>query len=303
MRTHFNPGPALPLPQKQSAAPPGDWPQSRLQPFRVLDALAAGRARTSRSAAFGSGCGTLRRREIPGVLFRIRARSAGSFRGFSARRSLCATLLRSGTRAAALFSYDRRSAKELGQHGPGALRIQGFGPPPVSGSAIGIRPLFEHPAREERQGRLLHHLVQQHDEFAAEICDVFQFGKFKIAQRSIRAIPKIIHRRFRHASHDVSPVGWYVVICSPRPVSVTEPGPCAKQVSPVEIFPLPGSPYPPGIESDPPRGRPAQMCSGCSGDPEDPAEGRPALEGEDDSPFWAMWRNSGDDPEEVEVRK
>jgi hypothetical protein len=32
------------------------------------------------------------------------------------------------------------------------------------------------------------------------------------------------------------------------------------------------------------------MCSACSGDPEDPAEGLPELEEEDASPFWAWWR-------------
>jgi hypothetical protein len=32
------------------------------------------------------------------------------------------------------------------------------------------------------------------------------------------------------------------------------------------------------------------MCSACSGDPEDPAEGLPELEEEHESPFWAWWR-------------
>ncbi len=32
------------------------------------------------------------------------------------------------------------------------------------------------------------------------------------------------------------------------------------------------------------------MCSACSGDPEDPPEGAPALAEEDASPFWAWWR-------------
>jgi hypothetical protein len=32
------------------------------------------------------------------------------------------------------------------------------------------------------------------------------------------------------------------------------------------------------------------MCSGCSGDPEDPPECVPFLAEEDASPFWALWR-------------
>jgi hypothetical protein len=41
------------------------------------------------------------------------------------------------------------------------------------------------------------------------------------------------------------------------------------------------------------------MCSACSGDPENPAEGLPALEEEDASPFWAWWRVEVDEEEQV----
>jgi hypothetical protein len=40
------------------------------------------------------------------------------------------------------------------------------------------------------------------------------------------------------------------------------------------------------------------MCSGCSGDPEDPPEGLPELDAEEASPFLALWRVP---PEDVEV--
>jgi len=40
------------------------------------------------------------------------------------------------------------------------------------------------------------------------------------------------------------------------------------------------------------------MCSACSGKPEDPPEGVPALREEEASPFWAWWREPPGDVQE-----
>ena len=40
------------------------------------------------------------------------------------------------------------------------------------------------------------------------------------------------------------------------------------------------------------------MCSACTGDPEDPPEGAPALAEEEASPFWAWWRELPGDVED-----
>lgn len=89
-----------------------------------------------------------------------------------------------------------------------------------------------------------------------------------------------------------------MVLLAPRPVSVTELGACAKEVSPVEIFPGPAGPWPLGGLARGPAGGCTGMCSGCTGDPEDPPEGAPELEELDASPFWAAWKDAPEEDEE-----
>ena len=139
-----------------------------------------------------------------------------------------------------------RTGYKLGQQTACALRFQRFASIPVSGGALRYRALLQHPSRKERQRRLLHHFVEQNGEFAAQIGDVFQFGHLKVAQRSAGTFSKIFHRWIRKVVHRMAPGGLAVVLLAPRPVSVTELGACAKEVSPVEIFPGPAGPWPLG---------------------------------------------------------
>jgi len=42
------------------------------------------------------------------------------------------------------------------------------------------------------------------------------------------------------------------------------------------------------------------MCSGCSGDPEEPPESLPARAAAQDDPFWAWWKQPPDDEEDAD---
>lgn len=100
------------------------------------------------------------------------------------------------------------SADEIRQQAARLFRCSAAGPLRIPRAGRSDRPALEHPASEERQRRLLHHLVQEGSQFPAKVRDVLQFGHLKIAKRSARAFSKIVHRRFTETCHSLSPEGW-----------------------------------------------------------------------------------------------
>jgi len=102
----------------------------------------------------------------------------------------------------------RGGGDEIGQQPSGAPRNMGLLVIPSAaeiGAGSRAGSLFDHPAGEERQGRLFHHLLEEDGKLPAKIRHMFQFGHLKISQRRARTFPQIVHRRFAEPCHELSP--------------------------------------------------------------------------------------------------
>jgi len=173
-----------------------------------------------------------------------------------------------------------------------------------SGAAASGAP-FQHPACQQGERGFFHHFIQQHHEFAAKIGRMLQLAHFKIAQGSTRTLAEVLHRRPSRPCHMSSPGARWLVdgpvlrgtvadfhIYTQPFLPVVNPGAgCRNPGSRIaRCLAFPGGPA----------GR-GSMCSGCSGDPEEPPESLPARAAAQDDPFWAWWKQPPDDEEDADA--
>ena len=131
-----------------------------------------------------------------------------------------------------------RFGDEIGQQALRAPRNPGLLFAPIgarAGSAGAVRPLLEHPAGEQSQRRLLHHLFQENGQLPAKICHMLQFRHLEISQRRARTLPEIVLRRSPKPSHGCAPDAEAAISASARLASVTDFHISTSTFWPVEI--------------------------------------------------------------------
>ena len=216
------------------------------------------------------------------------------------------------TRLSVTVGGKRRAGFDLAGGGePAGEQILGGGgaaAPSFSGlerAAAAGRAPFEHPARQQGERGFFHHFIEQNHEFAAEIGRVLQLAHLKIAQGSIRTLAKVLNRRTSEPCHVSSPgVRWVAdgpvlpgtvadshISTQPFLPVVNPAGGTQRNGSGIALRPA----FPGGTEKR------NSMCSGCSGDPEEPPESLPAPTAAMDDPFWAWWKQPPEDEEDADA--